>query len=111
MKKTIIYDSNGKIWNIISGTENAIQNIQSMEVDIPDGAGIEKINLENPDEPYPVLVWPISEISEKTELYKDVLQQAKAGKNLREIIADLDLTNKEKWELENAVKEEMQSGI
>lgn len=54
MKALVIYDSTGRIWNIVYGEEIAPQGITCMWVDIPDGAQLERIDVTNPDDPQPV---------------------------------------------------------
>lgn len=54
MKALVIYDSTGRIWNIVYGAEAAPQGLTCMWVDIPDGAQLESIDVTNPDNPQPV---------------------------------------------------------
>lgn len=54
MKALVIYDSTGRIWNIIYGEETVPQGLTCMWVDIPDGAQLERIDVTNPDDPHPV---------------------------------------------------------
>lgn len=109
MKAHVIYDSAGKIWNIIRGEETTPQNPKCLEVDIPDGAGLAGIDLTDPDNPQPMIVWPVSEAeldeAEHQELVEGIRARVTAGENLKDIIGALDLTDEEKWQLEKEVKE------
>ena len=63
MKALVIYDSTGRIWNIVYGEETAPQGLTCMWVDIPDGAQLEIIDVTNPDNPKPVFTYlPDSDI-------------------------------------------------
>lgn len=54
MKALVIYDSTGRIWNIVYGADTAPQGLTCMWVDIPDGAQLERIDVTNPYDPKPV---------------------------------------------------------
>ena len=54
MKALVIYDSTGRIWNIVYGEDTAPQGLTCVWVDIPDGAQLERIDVTNPDDPQPV---------------------------------------------------------
>ena len=45
-KALVIYDNTGKIWSIIYGASEAPQGLQSMFVDIPENAVLERIDME-----------------------------------------------------------------
>lgn len=54
MRALVIYDSTGRIWNIIYGEETVPQGLTAMFVDIPDGAVLNHIDVTNPANPQPV---------------------------------------------------------
>lgn len=45
-KALVIYDNTGKIWSIVYGADEAPQGLQSMWVDIPNNAILDKIDIE-----------------------------------------------------------------
>lgn len=45
-KALVIYDNTGKIWSIVYGASEAPQGLQSMWVDIPENAVLDKIDME-----------------------------------------------------------------
>lgn len=63
MRTLVIYDNTGKIYLMLYGADNAPQGLQSIWVDIPDGAQLQKIDVTNPDKPEPVFSYlPDSDI-------------------------------------------------
>lgn len=63
MKALVIYDSTGKVWQIIYGAEEVPQGITCMWVDIPDGGVLERIDVTDPENPQPVFSYlPESDI-------------------------------------------------
>lgn len=63
MRALVIYDSTGRIWNIVYGENEAPQGLTCMFVDIPDGAQLQSIDVTNPDDPQPVFEYlPESDI-------------------------------------------------
>lgn len=63
MKALVIYDFTGRIWSIIYGEEAAPQGLQSIFVDIPDGAVLDRIDVTDTANPQPVFTYlPESDI-------------------------------------------------
>lgn len=54
MKTLVIYDNTGKIYAMIHGADQPPQGLQSMYVDLPGGAILERIDVTDPDNPQPV---------------------------------------------------------
>ena len=48
-KALVIYDNTGKIWSIVYGAKEAPQGLQSMYVDIPQNAILDRIDMETGD--------------------------------------------------------------
>lgn len=73
MKALVIYDTTGRIWNIIYGQEELPQGLTCMWVDIPDGAVLQSIDVTNPDDPQPVFSYlPESDIGKLQKQMSDV---------------------------------------
>ncbi len=73
MKALVIYDNTGRIWTIIYGAEEAPQGLQSMWVDIPEGAQLERIDITNPEDPKPVFTYlPESDIGKLQKQMQEV---------------------------------------
>lgn len=71
MKALVIYDSTGRIWNIVYGEEMVPQGLTCMFVDVPEGAQLDKIDITNPEEPKPVFTYlPESDIGKLQEKVK-----------------------------------------
>lgn len=63
MKALVIYDSTGRIWNIVYGEETAPQGLTCMWVDIPEGAVLERIDVTDAEHPEAVFSYlPESDI-------------------------------------------------
>jgi len=100
MKALVIYDSTGRIWNIVYGEETAPQGLTCMWVDIPGGAQLQSINVTNPNDPRPVFTYlPDSDIGR--------LQKQVAG--LEEENTSLQLALTEQHEENLALQEELTS--
>ena len=46
MRALVIYDNTGRIWNIVYGQGEIPQGLTCMWVDIPDGAVLERIDVD-----------------------------------------------------------------
>lgn len=63
MRALVIYDTTGRIWNIVYGQEEVPQGLTCMWVDIPDGGVLERIDVTDPENPQPVFSYlPESDI-------------------------------------------------
>lgn len=63
MKALVIYDTTGRIWNIVYGQEEVPKGLTCMWVDIPDGGILERIDVTEPGHPQPVFSYlPESDI-------------------------------------------------
>lgn len=80
MKALVIYDSTGRIWNIVYGEEIAPQGLTCMWVDIPDGAQLERIDVTNPYDPQPVFSYlpdsDIGKLQKKMAVVEERLDEA-----------------------------------
>lgn len=76
MKALVIYDSTGRIWNIIYGEETVPQGLTAMFVDIPDGAILDRIDVTDPENPKPVFSYlPESDIGRLQKQVADLETQ------------------------------------
>lgn len=88
MKALVIYDSTGRIWNIVYGEETAPQGLTCMFVDIPDGAQLTEIDVTNPDDPKPVFSYlPDSNIGKLQKQMKNVEAQMGGMQKQEEVFA------------------------
>ena len=63
MRALVIYDTIGRIWNIVYGQGEIPQGLTCMWVDIPDGAVLERIDVTDPENPKAVFSYlPESDI-------------------------------------------------
>lgn len=63
MRALVIYDTTGRIWNIVYGQGEIPQGLTCMWVDIPDGAVLERIDATDPENPKAVFSYlPESDI-------------------------------------------------
>lgn len=108
MQAFIIYDNAGKIWNIIYGENTMPENLKCIEVEIPEGAGVDDVDLSG-ETPQPRIIWQVAET--RSDMLEEIVTQAKTGRSIKELIASLDLTDAEKWKLEKEVKEVLEDGI
>lgn len=78
MKVLVIYDSTGRIWNIIYGAETVPQGLTCMWVDIPDGAQLKCIDVTDPENPKAIFTYlPESDMSKMQEQVKELHEQNK----------------------------------
>ena len=76
MKALVIYDVIGKIWSIVYGEEEAPQGLTSMFVDIPEGAGLTKIDVTDPKNPQPVFTYlPDSDIGRLQKEMQNLIER------------------------------------
>lgn len=97
-KALVIYDSTGRIWNIIYGEETVPKGLTAMFVDIPDGAVLNHIDVTDPANPQPVFDYlPESDIG---RLQKQVAE-------LEAQITETQLALCEQYEANLALEEEV----
>ena len=105
MKTVVVYSHSGKVVGTIPCDED-LKNARCMIADLPDGAVVESVSLENPRKPQ-VLSWydPVDKAQrERDDLARDIAEKVRAGESIRDLINGMDLSNKEKWELEKEAK-------
>lgn len=109
MTAQVIYDSTGKVWNVIYGEEQKLSGLQCMTLDLEDGTVLDRIDVTDLNNPVPVVSWPVTEAERSeqqyTALVESIRRRVTAGEDLRKIIGSLDLSDSEKWALEATVKE------
>lgn len=81
----VIYDLTGKIWAIYYGPTETPQGLNSITVDIPDGASLLRIDLSDPKNPKPVFSEHID-----TDLDKVKKELEVTRKMLAEAVVELD---------------------
>ena len=54
MKMLVIYDISGQIWGIVYGEDKELAGLKSMAIEIPNGYDVERINVDNTEDPQPV---------------------------------------------------------
>lgn len=54
MKMLVIYDISGQIWGIVYGEDKELVGLKSMAIEIPNGYDVERINVDNTEDPQPV---------------------------------------------------------
>lgn len=104
MKTIVVYDRTGKVFGTIQCGDE-VKTARCMITDLPDGAVVEEISLENPKKPQ-ILSWydPVGEDKREREmLVKDIIDKVHSGASLRDLILDMDMSNTEKWKLEEEV--------
>ncbi len=104
MRAIVAFDKEG---NVIATApcDEQVMAVRCMIVNIPTGAVVDKVNLENVKRP--VVEWhdTLTETEQKrAELVQKLTDRVKNGASLRELIGNMDLSNSEKWKLEEAVK-------
>lgn len=105
MRALVIYDSTGRIWNIIYGEDTAPQGLTSMFVDIPDGATLNRIDVTEPENPVPVFDYlPDSDIG---RLQKDVAELKEVNEVLAAELIDTQLALVEQYEENLALQDEV----
>lgn len=70
MRTLVIYDNTGAIYLMLHGEEEVPQGLQSLFVDIPDGAQLERIDVTNPNHPQPVFTYSEEGVKVLDELAK-----------------------------------------
>lgn len=71
-KALVIYDFTGKIWAIYYGETNRPQGLLSIEVDIPEGATLLRIDLSDPKHPQPIFdEYPRTDLDKLKEELED----------------------------------------
>lgn len=105
MKALVIYDSTGRIWNIVYGEETAPQGLPCMWVDIPDGAVLERIDVTDAEHPKAVFSYlPESDIG---RLQTKVAKQEGEIEDLQEQLTDTQMALCEQYETNLALQEEV----
>ena len=111
MKVIVVYDGDGKIAAMWEKDENASYNY--METEIPDGMLAEGVDLiETEEGGYPEIRLRSSDeilaeeatAEEHRQLVQGIRDRVAAGGDLRTLIGELPLSNSEKWDLEEEVK-------
>ena len=54
MKMLVIYDISGQILGIVYGEDKELVGLKSMAIEIPNGYDVERINVDNTEDPQPV---------------------------------------------------------
>ena len=54
MKMLVIYDISGQIWGIVYGEDKELVGLKSMAIEVPNGYDVERINVDNTEDPQPV---------------------------------------------------------
>ena len=54
MEMLVIYDIAGQIWGIVYGEDKELVGLKSMAIEIPNGYDVERINVDNTEDPQPV---------------------------------------------------------
>lgn len=111
MKVIVVYDGGGKITAMWEKDENASYNY--METEIPDGMVAEGVDLiETEEGSYPEIRLHSSDeilaeeaaAEEHRQLVQGIRDRVATGGDLRTLIGELPLSNSEKWDLEEEVK-------
>lgn len=105
MKALVIYDSTGRIWNIVYGEETAPQGLTCMWVDIPEGAVLERIDVTDAEHPEAVFSYlPESDIG---RLQAKVVEQEGEIVCLQVQLTDTQMALCEQYEANLALQEEV----
>ena len=54
MKILVIYDVSGQIWGIVYGEDKELVGLKNMAIEVPNGYDVERINVDNTEDPQPV---------------------------------------------------------
>ena len=100
MRALVIYDTTGRIWNIVYGQSEIPQGLTCMWVDIPDGAVLERIDVTDPENPKAVFSYlPESDIgrlqkktteldNQLTDAYLALTEQYETNLDLQEQVTN-----------------------
>lgn len=111
MKVIVVYDGDGKIAAMWEKDESASYNY--LETEIPDGMVAEGVDfIETEEGCYPEIRLRSSDeilaeeaaAEERRRLVQGIRDRVAAGGDLRTLIGELPLSNSEKWDLEEEVK-------
>lgn len=105
MKVVVIFDKEGNVVAMVPCDEQ-VKAVRCILSDLPTGAVVDRVNLENRKKP--VAEWhdTLTEAEQRrTALVRGLAEQVKNGVSLRELIGSMNnLSNSEKWKLEEEVK-------
>ena len=111
MKVIVVYDGDGKIAAMWEKDDKVSYNY--LETEIPDGMVAEGVNFVPTEEgSYPELRFRSSDeilaeeaaAEEHRQMVQEIRERVVAGGDLRTLIGELPLSNSEKWDLEEEVK-------
>ena len=104
MKRIVVFDKEGKVLASVPCDEST-KSARCMIADVNHGAVVDGVDLTNARKP--VAIWH-NEMTDKEleryELVKGIADQVGAGASLRELIGAMNLSDSEKWKLEEEVK-------
>ncbi len=105
MRVIVAFDKTGNVIATVPCNEQ-VMDVCCMLADIPTGAVVDRVNLENAVTP--LVEWhnTMTEAAQRqVALIQGLAEQVKNGASLRELIGNMDsLSNSEKWKLEMEVK-------